>query len=85
MKLRTALICVAASAMVLSPVGAMANTRSGDASVSLAPIAADAGRLASPVADAESIKGEIPAWLIALLLALGIALYEQSTSKGIFD
>lgn len=85
MKLRSITTGAAAAALMFSPVAAMANTRSSEASVSLAPIAADASRIASPIGEAEDINGEIPAWLIALLLALGLTLHEIVTSRGIFD
>lgn len=85
MKTRSVMVLAAAAAVALSPVAASANTRAGDAAVSLAPIGADAARIASPVDGSEEALGNIPAWVIALLVALGIIIHETTTSPGIFD
>lgn len=85
MKFGKSLSIVAAAGLAIAPVVAQANTRSSDATVSLAPIAGDASRIASPVAESEDALGKIPLWVIFLLLSLGITLEEIVTSPGIFD
>lgn len=84
MRIRNILASMAAITLVMSPIAASANTRASESAVSLAPIAADASRIGSPVGDAEEIQGKLPLWLIAFLLAAGITLAEIVSSKGIF-
>ena len=77
---------IAAAGLVLTPLAAQAGTQAAESTVSLAPIASDVSRVASPVTGSEEfLTQEDLLWLLPLLLALGLTLHEVVSSPGIFD
>lgn len=84
--LKNILAATAAASLTLAPVAAQAGERASETAVSLETLAAAPDRAAAPIdAEAEATGLEIPlSVLIATAIALGIAINELVTSKGIF-
>lgn len=83
--IKNILASVAAAGLVFAPLAAQANTRAGDAGVSMEGLA----RSGAPVGEVENAGAGIPMWLLILLfgaagvgIVMGVESGENNESPG---